>query len=138
MSTSKNKANVRRFSEEVFNKGNLAVIPELFTDDFIFHITPEIKGPEGIKQMVSNTRVSFPDYHETINNIVAEGDMVAYFVTMEGTFTGEMPGYKPTGKKMAYKNALMIRFKNGKQVETWAYGDSLSMYRQLGIPVPQS
>jgi predicted ester cyclase len=133
----KNKAAIRRFSEKVWNKGNISIIPELIAPSFVFHTTPEIKGPEGIKQMVSQTRTAFSDYHETIDHIVAEGDMMAYFLTMQGTFTGEYSGIKPTGKKMAYKNALLVRFKDGKQVETWAYGDSITYYRQLGIPIPQ-
>jgi predicted ester cyclase len=136
MSTAKNKANVRRISEEVLNKGNMSILPELIAPNFVFHTTPEVKGPEGLKQSWTAMRKAFPDYHETIDHVVAEGDMVAYFVTMQGTFTGGYSGIKPTGKKMAYKNALLVRFKDGKQVETWGYGDSLTMYRQLGIPIP--
>jgi C-1 hydroxylase len=138
MSTSKNKANIRRISEEVLNKGNFSILPELISPDFIFHTTPEVKGPEGLKQSWTVMRTGMPDYHETIDYIVAEGDMVAYFITMQGTFTGEIAGYKPTGKKMSFKNALLVRFKDGKQVETWGFGDSLTYYRQLGIPIPQS
>jgi len=136
MSTEKNKTNVRRVSEEVLNKGNLSIIPELIAPNFVFHTTSEVKGPEGLKQSFTAMRTAFPDYHETIDHMVAEGDMVASFVTMQGTFKGEVAGIAPTGKKMTIKNVNLTRFKDGKQVETWSYSDSLTYYRQLGIPIP--
>jgi predicted ester cyclase len=136
MSTSKNKANVRRLSEEVFNKGNQSVIPDLISPNYVFHTTPELKGLEGFKQLNTTMKTAFPDYHETINHIIAEGDMVVVFYTMNGTFKGEMAGIAPTGKKFTLTCATLSRFEDGKQVEAWPYYDTLTWYRQLGIPIP--
>jgi len=136
MSTEKNKASVRRFSEEVANKGNLSLIPEFFAPGYVFHTTPEFKGPEGFKQYITMMRTAFPDLHQTIEHMVAEGDMVAVYYTMLGTFKGEMMGIAPTGKKIALPYAVLSRFKDGKQVEAWPYYDSLAMYQQLGISMP--
>jgi len=135
MSTSKNKANVRRLNEAV-NKGNLSILPELFAPNYVFRTTPEYKGPEGVKQFITAMRTAFPDYRETINNMVAEGDMVAVFYTLQGTFKGEYGGIAPTGKKFSIPSAILSRFEGGKQVEAWLYLDSLTWYRQLGIPIP--
>jgi predicted ester cyclase len=135
MSTEKNKANVRRLNEAV-NKGNLSILPELFAPNYVLHTTPEYKGPEGVKQFITAMRTAFPDYRETINNMVAEGDMVAVFYTLQGTFKGEYGGIAPTGKKFTLPYAILSRFENGRQVEAWQYGDSLAYYRQLGIPIP--
>jgi predicted ester cyclase len=133
----KNKANARRISEEVLNKGNMSIINELLAPDFVFHTTPESKGPEGFKQSCTSVRSFAPDYHETIEHIIAEGDMVAVFNTMKGTFTGKLGDTKPTGKKFSVPSVLLIRFKGGKQLESWQFMDSLAWYRQLGIPIPQ-
>jgi C-1 hydroxylase len=136
MSTSKNKANIRRLSEEVYNKGNLSIVPELIAPNYIFHTTPELQGPEGFNQLSTTMKTAFPDYHETIDHIVAEGDMVVVFYTMQGTFTGKYGDIAPTGKKFSLQFATLCRFEKGKQVEAWPYGDSLTLYRQLGIPIP--
>jgi len=136
MSTSKNKANARRSTEEVFNSGNLAVVDETTASNYVLHITPEVKGPEGYKQFTTIMRTAFPDLHMTIDHMVAEGDMVAVFYTLTGTFKGEMAGIKPTGKKMTTKSAVLTRFEGGKAVEAWRYSDMLTFYQQLGIPVP--
>jgi steroid delta-isomerase-like uncharacterized protein len=136
MSTKKNKESVQRL-HEVTNKRKWDAAPELFTADYVFHSQPEAKGPEGFKQTMSGMAAAFPDYRETIHNIIAEGDMVAVTYTLEGTFTGEMPGVKPTGKKFSLPAVVVCRFKDGKQVEAWPYYDSLSWYQQAGIPLPK-
>jgi predicted ester cyclase len=136
MSTEKNKASVRRFTEEVANKGNLSIIPEFFAPSYVAHATPEFKGPEGLKQYITMMRTAFPDIHQTIEHIIAEGDMVAVYYTMRGTFKGEMMGMAPTGKKLTLPNAVLSRFKDAKQVEAWMYYDSLAMFQQMGVSMP--
>jgi predicted ester cyclase len=81
-------------------------------------------------------RSAFPDYHEKIEYIFAEGDMVAQFYLLTGTFKGALAGTNPTGKKLSFPVVVLSRFKNGKQAEAWNYSDSLTMTRQLGISSP--
>jgi predicted ester cyclase len=74
MSTEENKANIRRMSEEVFNKGNLAIVDELVSTNSVSHMGggEEFKGPEGFKQMVTMIRTAFPDLHFTTDDMVAD------------------------------------------------------------------
>jgi steroid delta-isomerase-like uncharacterized protein len=137
MSIEENKKAVRRLHELV-NKRDWTAAMELFTPDYVFHSTQEAKGPEGFKQTMAGMVVSFPDYTEKIENIIAEGDMLAVSYTLKGTFTGEMPGFKPTGKKFSIPAVIICRFKNGKQVDAWPYYDTLEWYRQLGISIPNA
>ena len=132
----KNKAAVRRFHEEFLNKKNMSVIPELIASNYIFHMTPEIKGPEGVKNYFAAAFAAIPDYQEKIDYIFAEGDMVATFTTRMGTFTGKWGDIAPTGKKMTSKSVSLCRLEGGKQVEVWGISDTLTLYRQLGIPIP--
>jgi steroid delta-isomerase-like uncharacterized protein len=136
MSTEENKENVRRLNDEVFNKGNLALVDEIACSDYVFHGTQEVKGPEGLKQYIAAFRAAFPDLHITIEGMVAEGDMTAIRYTMRGTFKGEFMGIAPTGKKMEIPNTSFASFRNGKQVEVWPYFDTLLWYQQLGIAPP--
>ena len=138
MSTGKNKTNVRRHVEEVWNKGKLDVIPELISPKYIVHPLwgDEVKGQDGFRQLVESTRTAAPDLHFTIDTMGAEGDMVAVCYTATGTFTGEIPNFKPTGKKFKITDAVFHRMEGGKQVEAWTFSDQLSRYRQMGIPIP--
>jgi len=139
VSTSKNKNNIRRHVEEIWNKGNLDLIPELIAPNYVAHPLSgdDVKGTEGFKQMVVTQRTAVPDLRFTIDNMVAEGDIVAARYTATGTFTGELQGFKPTGKKGTIKTAIFHRFEKGKQVEAWTFSDTLTQYRQYGIPLPK-
>jgi len=139
MSTSKNKAVMRRVFEEVLSKGNLTIIPELISPNYVFRspLGIEVKGPEGFKQNVTMYRTAFPDIYAAINDVIAEGDKVAVRYTMTGTFKGEMMGVAPTGKRLEITGAVFVRFAGGKEVEASSCMDMLAWNRQLGIPIPQ-
>jgi len=84
----------------------------------------------------------FADWHETIEDIIAEGDKVWYRIKITGTHTGEYRGYfpligkkirvAPTGKKFTITEVSIKRIANGKIVESWAVYDNLDFYKQLG------
>lgn len=139
MSVEENKAQQRRVYEEVINKANLAIIPELIAPEYVFHnpLGIEAKGPEGFKQMVTMLRAAFPDIHCTIDDMVGEGDQTATRATLTCTFKGEMMGIPPTGRKATLSGFLFAKWKGGKEVEAWESIDTLAWYQQLGIPIPQ-
>ncbi len=125
-----NKAVLRRFNEEAFNNGNLAVIAET-------HVQQD--AIEGLHNMITSMRTAFPDLHSTIEGEVAEGDMVALRVTMSGTQAGEWEGMPATGRKISWPIMVFYRFENGKVVEGWVIADRLGVMEQLGaIPQPNT
>jgi steroid delta-isomerase-like uncharacterized protein len=138
MSVEQNKAAIRKTMEEIWNKGKLDLIPELFTSDYVAHnqLGPDTKGHEGFRQMVASTRSAFPDYHCTIESLVAEGDKVVCFFTSTGTHTGAFAGVPATGKKTTSKAMFITTMKDGKSADTWAVQNPLVAYSQLGIPPP--
>jgi len=138
MSTEENKVGQRRVWEEVFNEGNLEIIPEFFAPSYSFHspLGIDVKGPEGFKQIVAMMRTALPDVHITIDDMFAEGDRVATRFTFAGTFKGEMMGIAPTGKKATVAGIVITRWESGKEVEAWESLDTLAYYQQLGIPIP--
>ena len=81
-------------------------------------------------------RNAFPDYHSTIDDMVAEGDTVAIRFTIRGTFNGEMMGMAPTGRQINMPEAYFFRFEGGKVVATLGFRDSLTMFQQLGVSPP--
>ena len=136
MSIERNKAIIYRL-EEVFNQGNFEMLPECITDNYVLHeINQDFIGQEGLKRLVNHLRIPFPDYHQTIEKIIGEEDMLVVFYTMRGTFKNELLGIPPTGKNFELKEAVLSRFENGKQAEVWVYYDALTFYRQLGINPP--
>lgn len=133
-----NKAAACRIIEEIVNKGNLAIVEELIDTNYEFHSpnVPEARGRDDYKQMMTIARQAFPDLHITIDDIIAEGDRVAFRWTYTGTFKSEYRGITPTGKKFSIKGSIFMRFSDGKEVESLEFFDLLEYYRQLGISPP--
>jgi len=140
MSTEQNKALFRRLMEEVFDRGNISLIDELFAPDFVEHeeLPPGIAaGSEGVKQLSTMFRSAFPDFKATIDDMIAEGDKVVVRGTWSGTHKGEFMGIAPTGKRVSFGVIDIVRIAGGKFVEHWGQMDNMGLMQQLGlIPAP--
>ena len=140
MSVEQDKALVRRFVEEIFNRGNMSVVDEVFAPDFVEHEELPAGIPsnrEGVVQLTTMLRSAFPEFNATIDDIIAEGDKVVIRMTWRGTQEGEFLGIPPTGKSISIGVIDIIRMADGKAVEHWGQMDSMGMLQQLGaIPAP--
>ena len=138
MAPEENKALIRRVIEEIWNQGNMAVVDELYATDCVRHTQPEdTYGLEGLRQSLTMQRTAFPDFHFTIEDIMAEGDKVAFRWTYRGTHKGEYMGIAPTGKQLTMPGISIIRIAGGKIVEVWAEMDMLGLLQQIGaVPPP--
>ena len=140
MAAEQNKALIVRFVEELFNRGNMGIVGEIFAPDFIEReqLPPGIpNGREGVKVLTTMLRSAFPDFKATIDDILAEGDKVVIRMTWSGTQKGEFMGVPATGKRVSFGVIDIIRITNGKVAEHWGQMDSMSLMQQLGaIPAP--
>ena len=130
---SANKALVLRSEAELWSKGNLAVADELYSPDFVCHFVGGIEwtGLNGIKSAVLGHRTSFPDWHEKVEDIIAEGDRVVIRITSTGTQLGEFAGIAPTGKRVTIEEFHIFRLAGGKIVEQWGMPDVQGLMTQL-------
>jgi steroid delta-isomerase-like uncharacterized protein len=133
MSSEQNKAIVRRLFEEPW-KGNLDVVDELTASDYVGHdpANPEpLRGPEGVKEFISTYRAAFPDSRITVEQQLAEGDLVATRWSGRGTHEGELMGIQPTGKQVTVSGLTISRLVGGKVVEEFQNWDTFGMLQQL-------
>jgi steroid delta-isomerase-like uncharacterized protein len=139
MSVEENRALVRRYAEETFGKGNVAVSDELLSPEYVHHtllpgITPD---REGRKQLAAMLHTAFPDLHVTIEDIATEGDKVAVRWTCSGTHKGEYMGIAPTGKQVTWTGMSIHHIEGGKIAQSWDEVDNLGMMQQLGVIPPR-
>ena len=134
-----NKAVVLRSEAELRSKGNLAVADELYSTDYVCHfvVGPEWKGLDGIKGAVTRHRASFPDWNESVDDIIAEGDKVVIRFTSTGTQRGEFQGIAPTGTKVSIQEVAIYRVTRGKIVEQWGLPDLRGLMEQLSASNPE-
>ena len=136
MSAEENKALFRRAYEELWNRGNLSVADELIAPDFVNHSASAGSncGPESMRASVTWARRAFPDLRFEIEELVAEGDIVAGRLTMSGTHEGPLMGMPPpTGRAVRQDHMHFVRYRDGRAIEHWGVRDDLGMMQQLGI-----
>ena len=134
MSAEENKASIRRYVEEAWNKGSVDIIDELMATHYARHMA--ISAPpltrEGQKQRILGFRRAFPDLRLTIEDMVAEGEKVSFRLTLRGTHQGEFMRVPPTGKQIVVGAVDVARFEDGKVAEQWGQTDMLGLLQQIG------
>jgi steroid delta-isomerase-like uncharacterized protein len=131
-----NKKISRRLVEEAFNAGRYDVIDELVSPTFVNHdpsVTEDIVGPEGIRDFIDTYRTSFPDLKVTIEEQIAERDLVTSRWSARGTHRGPLLGIEATGKEATVTGITIDRIDNGKIVESWNNWDTFGLLQQLGV-----
>src|SRR3981081_1236355 len=115
-----NKALVRRFYEDAWNKHNPEIVDEIYAADFVDR-SPDIPGiahtRDGLKQFMGVYLRAFPDANITIDDQLGEGGRVVTRWTGRGTQTGEFMEMPPSGKNVAVSGVQIDRFSGGKIVE---------------------
>ena len=134
MSAEENKATVRRWFDS-WDNGDLAGIEECFCPG------RSEDDKAGLKDTVTRWFVAFPDYRWNIQDLIAEGDLVAVNPLSTGTHDGvfHWSSYGPwpaTGRKIAMREIFFIRMVDGKIAEMTATWNPDDLRQQLGVPVP--
>src|SRR4028118_2077721 len=115
MSAEENKELVRRFVEDFWNEGNAAAADELMAVDAEIHMPiGERVDLDGLKGFAGAFRGSFPDWHSTFEELIAEGDRVAERWTGRGTHRGELQGIGPTDRRVEGRRSVLPRLVRGE------------------------
>lgn len=123
--------------EVIWNRAELDRVEEFYAADFVSH-QPESgltwnPGPDGVREIVSNAKAMFPDYHESIQDVIAQGDRVVLRLWNTGTLAGDGPH---AGRTFAVDDYMVVRIADGRIAEQWGLIDLYSMYVQLGMIEP--
>jgi steroid delta-isomerase-like uncharacterized protein len=129
-----NRTLIRRYYEELWNAWNFGVADEIISPEISFRgsLAVTVSGLDGFKNYVRQVCDAFPDFHNTIEELIAEGDRVAARLTYRGTHRGPLFGIAPTGRAVQYSGVALFQVRAGKIVDGWVLGDTLGLMRQLG------
>jgi predicted ester cyclase len=139
VSVERNKALVRRLLERIRDTGtwDQAVLDEFFMPTYRRHLTPTTPPltAQEQRERAARLRAAFPDAHVTLEDIVAEGNRVAYRLTIRGTHQGTFLGVAPTQRRVTVSFTAIVRIEEGKLAEEWGGLDQIDLLRQLGATV---
>jgi predicted ester cyclase len=139
MTTEANKALARQVIDVVWNEGALADAEPLLAPDFVNHSAPPGAATDwaAFLRTAATTRTTFPDFHVTVDDLVAEGDLVVAHFTAQGTHqvAWQHPIIGPIaarGTAVRWRGVRLFRIAEGTVTATWVYTDSLALLQQLG------
>jgi predicted ester cyclase len=128
-----NKALVRRFNEEVYNRGNMDVADELLAPNFVSRdtLTGEEASREDLKREIAEQAATSSDLHFSIEEQIAEGDKVVTRSIGSGTHDlAEYEGLAPSGVRITIENIDIYRVVEGKIVDERGVSDSSPWWRR--------
>jgi predicted ester cyclase len=133
MPLEQNKILSRRTLERAFNERDLTAVDEGFAADALMHDPGmDFVGPQDLKRGLATLFDAFPDFHFTLLDQLADGDLVSLRYRGHGTHQGEFLGMPATGRRIDYTGQIMLRMHDGQIVEFWANPDQLGLLKQLG------
>ena len=125
-----NKATMHRFIEEIYHQGNMDAFDEVIAENCVIHSNEKtVESLETAKRQIRMTIGMYRDIQVTIDDIIAEGDLVAMRTTFKGIF-------RRNGNEMTSPSIAFCRFKDGKMIEIWRVFDYANIFKQLGIKPP--
>jgi len=134
VSASRNEAFVRRWIDDGFNKRRLAVVDELFAEEFA--VNGNVIGRRGLRQSMQRHLSGFPDLHVTIDDLVADGQKVAVWYTAEGTHNGLFEGVPATGRRVKWIGSDLLYVDGGKITKALFLSDLNGLLAQLAATPP--
>jgi predicted ester cyclase len=138
MTTDANTAVIRRYYEELWNGWRLDLAEEMIATDIRFRgsLGVSVEGREGFKHYVARVRGAFPDFHNTIEELIADEDRVAVHLTYRATHTGALFRLRPTGRRVTYTGVAIFHLKSGLITQGLVLGDTWGLLEQLGAVPP--
>jgi steroid delta-isomerase-like uncharacterized protein len=133
MSDDEMRAAVRRFFDEVWNKGNVSETEAFLAPDFVSHNPFEVRivGPREYGGAVTDFRAAFADFHTTLEDVIVDGDRIVVRGTDHGTHRGDFMGHPASGREITATWIEIFRMEDGKAAEGWLESDSAAFLNQL-------
>ena len=132
--SAENKVLIRRWFEEVWNRGRANAIDEMLAGPAMIHgLGPQAMNVSAFKQFHTRYRSAFPDVRIQVDDVIAEGDKVAVRWSGTGTHQSDSLGFAASGNAVRFRGMTIGRVENGKLVEGWNVFDELGMLQQCGV-----
>lgn len=129
----RNKEIAKRVFLEIFNQGKFEVANEIYAPDFVNHGVRQDVGLKEDQEAARGWKQAFPDLVMSVDQEIAEGDLVTVLWSGRGTNTGTGNGLPATGKKLEGRGITIWRIVDGKIREEWSEFDQLRIMKQLGL-----
>jgi steroid delta-isomerase-like uncharacterized protein len=127
------EALVRRYVEEVWNRGSAASLDQLTTSTFTYHLGGQLpRDRQALANFITATRHAFPDWRVEVDQAIVDEAMVAIRWHGRVTHRGVFHGLSPTGRTVTVTGINIYAIAGGRINAEWEQTDSLGLLQQLG------
>ncbi|MET7396348.1 ester cyclase [Dactylosporangium sp. NPDC005572] len=126
---------IRGLYRTMFESGDVTLADRVVTPGFVDHAAPPVPvpaGPDQLRAVVSYLHSVLADIRYEIDDVLHDGDRVAYRAAMSATQIGELFGFPSSGRSFRMQQIHIVRFDGDLIAEHWACRDDLGALRQLG------
>lgn len=128
---------VRRWFEDLFTEGDLAVAGDILVEDVEYRGPPslsptDVSGSTDIREFVEVYRTAFPDLRYTVEQMDTSDETLLVRWTAVGTHESDVFGMEPTGDSFAVEGISVFGREDGVITDVYAQWDTLKMVQELG------
>ena len=135
MTNAQLKQFITEYTDEVWNRGNVAAMERYYAPDYAHHDVsrPDVRTLADYAQWARDLQAALSGLHVAIADLVAdEGDDKAVKRwTATGRHTGELAGIAPTQQQVSFSGVSVYHFVDGQIVESWYVYDLFGLLQQL-------
>ncbi len=116
---------IRFANEEILDKGNLAVVDDVFSTDYVVHAGgKDHKGHAFVRSFVGQLRSAIANLRVVeVALLLQAGDTIVWERTLSGKHEAELAGIPPSGRKVKWADMMVTRFDGKKIAEEWAVSE---------------
>lgn len=132
-----NRNLIERYYYELWNPWRFDLAERFVALDVKFHgsVGVTVEGVDAFRDYMRLIQAAFPDFHNQVEEMVAEGDRVAARLTYRGTHKGPIFGVQPTGKAIEYEGLALFRIRDGLIAEGYVLGNVIRLLGELGVRI---
>lgn len=126
---------VNRQHVEVWSRGNLAAIDEIFSDDFVGHFPGAVvEGRRALRAYVEDQRAAHPQWRETVQSVIVEGSRGASQVLLHDGAVAALLGARSLNGALVLEQGSLFEFQRGRISRQWVYPDTTRAQQAAGHP----
>jgi C-1 hydroxylase len=121
---------------EAWNSGDFEAMADFWSPEMVHHHRDGDYGRDDVQSLIAGFMAAFPDLRFSVEQLVAEDDLVTARMTVRATHQADFAGIPATGREVTATVMGMVRIADGHIVEHWNVMDELSLMQQLGLVPP--
>jgi predicted ester cyclase len=127
---------IRWYCRELWNQWRYELIPELLSPQIVLRgsLGVDVRGHEGFRCYIQMVQRAFPNFHNTIEQVIAQDERLAVHLTYRGIHSGPLFDHQATGKRVEYSGIALFRVADTVIREGWVLGDTVALWKQLSLP----